>query len=70
MYNSPIHTHGSEIPEEELPAWFRTYPLARGWEGLGLPLDIANAVAFFASDASVWVTDQVLSVNGGYSMVD
>jgi len=60
----------TEIPEEKLQAWFRMYPLARGWERLGLPLDIANAVAFFASDASVWVTGQVLSVNGGYSMVD
>lgn len=60
----------TEIPEEKLQAWFRMYPLARGWERLGLPSDIANVVAFFASDASVWVTGQVLSVNGGYSMVD
>ena len=60
----------TEIPEEKLQAWFRMYPMARGWERLGLPSDIANAVAFFASDASVWATGQVLSVSGGYSMVD
>ena len=70
MYNWPIHTHGSEIPEEELRAWFPMYSLPRGWERLGLPLDIANAVTFRPSDASVWVTGQVLSVNGGYAMVD
>ena len=46
------------------------YSLPRGSERLGLPLDIANAVTFRPSDASVWVTGQVLSVNGGYAMVD
>lgn len=60
----------TEIPEAKLQDWFRVYPMARGWERLGLPSDIAKAVAFFASDASVWVTGQVLSVSGGYSMVD
>lgn len=60
----------TEIPEEKLQTWFRVYPMAQGWQRLGLPSDIANAVAFFASDVSVWVTGQVLSVSGGYSMVD
>lgn len=60
----------TEVPEEKMRDWFRMYPMARGWERLGLPSDIANAVAFFASDVSVWVTGQVLSVSGGYSMVD
>lgn len=32
---------------------------------LGKPEDIANAVTFFASDASSWVTGQTLSVDGG-----
>lgn len=32
---------------------------------LGTPEDIANAVTFFASDASSWVTGQTLSVDGG-----
>lgn len=60
----------TEIADEKLKDWFRMYPLARGWERLGIPSDIANAVAFFASDVSTWVTGQVLSVSGGYSMVD
>lgn len=33
---------------------------------LGQPQDIANAVAFLASDAADWITAEVLSVNGGY----
>ena len=33
---------------------------------LGQPEDIANAVAFLASDESGFITGQVLSVDGGY----
>ncbi|ELY37785.1 SDR family NAD(P)-dependent oxidoreductase [Natronorubrum tibetense] len=33
---------------------------------LGQPTDIADAVAFLASDAADWITGQTLSVNGGY----
>lgn len=43
----------------------RAYPLGR----LGRPDDIANAVLFFASPLSDWVTGQILSVSGGYTMV-
>jgi NAD(P)-dependent dehydrogenase (short-subunit alcohol dehydrogenase family) len=48
----------------------RAYPLARGLDRLGLPSDIANAAAFLASQRAEWITGQVLSVNGGYSMPD
>ncbi len=48
----------------------RAYPLAKGLGRLGRPSDIASAVAFLASARSEWITGQVLSVNGGYSMVD
>jgi 3-oxoacyl-[acyl-carrier protein] reductase len=34
---------------------------------LGTPEDIANAVLFFAADASGWISGQVLSVDGGRS---
>ncbi len=47
----------------------RGYPLAKGLNRLGRPSDIANAVAFLASERADWITGQVLSVNGGYSMV-
>jgi 3-oxoacyl-[acyl-carrier protein] reductase len=62
-----------KLPEEvqvRLQAVMRVYPLARGHERLGKPSDIANAVAFLASDRAEWITGQVLSVSGGYSMVD
>jgi NAD(P)-dependent dehydrogenase (short-subunit alcohol dehydrogenase family) len=41
----------------------RQYPLGR----IGEPDDVADAVLFFASDMSRWVTGQVLSVNGGFT---
>lgn len=66
---------GTEAPstpeqEERLAKIMRVYPLARFMGRLGLPSDLANAVAFLASNASEWITGQVLSVNGGYCMVD
>ena len=48
----------------------RQYPMAKGLNRLGKPSDIANAVAFLASERAEWITGQVLSVNGGYSMAD
>ena len=48
----------------------RSYPLGRGLGRLGEPSDIANAVAFLASQRAEWITGQVLSVNGGYAMPD
>ncbi len=48
----------------------RQYPMGKGLNRLGRPDDIANAVAFLASERAEWITGQVLSVNGGYSMVD
>ena len=59
----------SEEAQERIQAMMRVYPLARGMERLGLPSDIANAVAFLASDAAPWITGQVLSVSGGFTMV-
>ena len=35
---------------------------------LGEPGDIANGVLFFVSDASSWVTGQVISIDGGHSL--
>lgn len=43
----------------------RLYPLRR----LGKAQDTANAVAFLASDAASFITGQVLSVSGGYTMI-
>ena len=54
-----INKWGGE--EKLIPA----YPLGR----LGEPIDQANGILFFASDLSSWVTGQILSVSGGYTMV-
>ncbi len=42
----------------------KMYPLRR----LGEPEDVASAVHFLTSDQASWITGQVLSVNGGFSM--
>jgi len=44
----------------------KAYPLGR----LGSPIDQANAILFLASDLTSWVTGQILSVSGGYTMAD
>lgn len=49
------------LSEEQISRRIRAIPLGR----LGLPADIAHAVAFFASPDASWITGQVLSVNGG-----
>ena len=41
------------------------YPLRR----LGMPADVAPMVALLASDHGSWITGQVISISGGFSMV-
>jgi 2-hydroxycyclohexanecarboxyl-CoA dehydrogenase len=50
--------------EKIIDAMTRAVPMKR----LGTPEDIANAVAFFASDESSFITGQTLSVSGGLTM--
>jgi 2-hydroxycyclohexanecarboxyl-CoA dehydrogenase len=51
--------------EKIIEAMKRAVPMKR----LAVPEDIANAVAFFASDESDYITGQTLSVSGGLTMV-
>ena len=49
------------VNEEMRKAWVEGIPLKRA----GRPLDIANAAVFLASDLSLYITAQVLGVDGG-----
>jgi 3-oxoacyl-[acyl-carrier protein] reductase len=54
----------AELKEEQLAAWTQNIPLKRPGQGV----DIANACLFLASDASAYMTGQVLVVDGGLLM--
>ncbi|HEY5720134.1 MAG TPA: SDR family oxidoreductase, partial [Gammaproteobacteria bacterium] len=53
------------VPEKHQEAFVRATPMRR----LARPSELADAVLFFASDRSSFVTGQVLSVSGGLTMV-
>lgn len=52
------------VPEKHLEAFKKAIPFRR----FGKPSEIADAVVFFASDRSSYITGQVLSVSGGLTM--
>ncbi|WP_435128191.1 SDR family NAD(P)-dependent oxidoreductase [Actinacidiphila sp. bgisy144] len=49
------------VPREMIDAWARDIPLGR----VGTPADIAEAVAFLASDAAAYLTGDNLTISGG-----
>jgi 2-hydroxycyclohexanecarboxyl-CoA dehydrogenase len=53
------------VPEKHLEAFKKAIPFRR----FGKPSEIADAVVFFASERSSYITGQVLSVSGGLTMV-
>jgi 3-oxoacyl-[acyl-carrier protein] reductase len=57
--------HDRAWVEENRDKLVRLYPVRR----LGLPDDIAPMVAMLVSPHAGWITGQVLSISGGYSMV-
>jgi 3-oxoacyl-[acyl-carrier protein] reductase len=54
----------SVLKENVRSAMLQQIPAGR----MGSPEDVARAVAFFASDESIYVTGQVLAVDGGMTM--
>jgi 2-hydroxycyclohexanecarboxyl-CoA dehydrogenase len=67
----PVHTdlwhslHSGEKGQKYTEAVTRIIPIRR----LGEPDDVADVVAFFVSDDSRYLTGQVLSVDGGLTMI-
>lgn len=57
--------HDRAWVEENRDKLIRLYPVRR----LGMPDDVAPMVALLASPHSGWITGQVLSISGGFSMV-
>jgi NAD(P)-dependent dehydrogenase (short-subunit alcohol dehydrogenase family) len=67
-----VNTVSPGITETDMNSWLAESPEAAGRVANmvalgrhGQPADIADAVAFFASDDGRWVTGQTLEVNGG-----
>ncbi|MFZ3473326.1 SDR family NAD(P)-dependent oxidoreductase [Streptomyces sp. 4.24] len=56
--------HGAEVQEQTEAMMTRMSPLRR----VGEPEDVARAVLYLASDASSFMTGQILRPNGGVSM--
>ncbi|MBQ8993370.1 MAG: SDR family oxidoreductase, partial [Turicibacter sp.] len=52
------------MSEDFIKSFLKHVPLHR----MGHPEDIANAVLFFASDDSSFITGQILEVAGGYGL--
>jgi NAD(P)-dependent dehydrogenase (short-subunit alcohol dehydrogenase family) len=55
----------STISEERLRAYAESYPIPR----LGLPEEVAELVAFLASDRAAYITGASLDINGGDLMI-
>jgi NAD(P)-dependent dehydrogenase (short-subunit alcohol dehydrogenase family) len=60
IYESTLE---SAMSAEEIKNHEKKYPL-----GIGLPEDVANACAFFMSDASKWITGSTLKMDGGLTL--
>ncbi|MGH6981602.1 MAG: SDR family NAD(P)-dependent oxidoreductase [Stellaceae bacterium] len=57
--------HDKEWVDANREKLVKLYPIRR----LGLPSDVAPMITLLASPHSGWITGQVLSISGGYSMV-
>jgi len=66
LIDTPIHDfHQSEENSEARQAAHQAQPIGR----MGTPQDIANTVAFLASEKASWVTGSLWNVDGGISLL-
>jgi len=56
-------TINAAIDTEKMNELVNSYPL-----GIGEPIDVSNALAFFMSDASKWITGSSLKMDGGLTL--
>jgi NAD(P)-dependent dehydrogenase (short-subunit alcohol dehydrogenase family) len=65
LVRTPIYesTVEAAMSPEEMKNHEKKYPL-----GIGNPEDVANACAFFMSDASQWITGSFLKMDGGLTL--
>jgi NAD(P)-dependent dehydrogenase (short-subunit alcohol dehydrogenase family) len=56
---------GDMFTPDQLEKVAKSLPLRR----VGRPVDIANLVVFLSSPAASYITGQVVSASGGYSMI-
>ncbi|SDD43422.1 SDR family oxidoreductase [Glycomyces harbinensis] len=59
----PVERHG-ELTDADLVGYLTDLPLGR----IGVPSDVAAAVAYLASEDAAFITGQRLTVNGGHNM--
>ena len=57
-------TSSGDTGQKIVAALIRSVPMKR----VGAPREVANAVAFLASDAASYITGQAISVSGGLTM--
>jgi len=62
---SPGPTETELFTEGKTPEQLRQFGQQSAFGRLGQPADIADVVAFLASDASRWITGQNIRINGG-----
>ena len=53
---------GRTLTEQQMARIKEDHPL-----GIGMPADVANAIAFLLADSSRWITGSTLVVDGGYT---
>ncbi|HET6340539.1 MAG TPA: SDR family NAD(P)-dependent oxidoreductase [Polyangiales bacterium] len=54
--------------QERMGKLFKSYPIGKGLQRLSRASDVADAIAFLASDRAQYITGQVLGLSGGFAM--
>lgn len=65
IIQTELFTTNSVLTSKELEEKKKYFPLKR----FGQPEDVANAIIYFLSDASSWVTGTDLKIDGGYTLI-